>query len=169
MITVYLGLGTNLGDRLGNLQRAADALAPAVTVLACSPVYETAPLYVTAQPAFLNMALQGATELPPAALLKALKALEAAMGRAKSERNGPRLIDLDILFYGSQVVAEDDLVIPHPAMAERHFVMIPLADIAADLVHPVSGRKVAELHAALPPTADVRLFAPPIRRPAAAI
>ncbi len=151
MTTVFLALGGNQGDRGAALDRAVAALAPAVRVLRLSPVYETAPMYVTDQPAFLNMALEAETDLPPADLLRALKAVEAALGRAPGGvRFGPRPIDIDILFYGDLVLAEPDLEIPHPRMAERAFVLAPLADIAPHLRHPALGLTVAELLARAP-------------------
>lgn len=136
MAVVYLGLGSNLGSRCANLRAAVAALPPAVNVLAESSIYETPPWGVTNQPAFLNMALRGETNLSPQALLRALKQLESRLGRVPSIRYGPRLIDLDILFYDDLVLVSPELTIPHPRLHERAFVLVPLAEIAADLVHP---------------------------------
>jgi len=145
MATVFLALGTNLGDRLENLHRAIEALAPTVKILARSPIYETPPWGVTDQPAFLNMALRGETLLPPTALLHFLKSLERQLGRIPSVRYGSRLIDLDILFYDDLVLDSDELTIPHPRVHERAFVLVPLADLAPDFVHPVLRKSVSTL------------------------
>lgn len=143
--TIYLALGTNLGDRMENLHRAIAALSPTVRVTALSPVYETPPWGYADQPAFLNMALAGETESDPPALIALLKKLETELGREKTFRNGPRLIDMDILFYDDLVFEQADLVIPHPRLHERAFVLAPLNDIAPELVHPELKRTVHDL------------------------
>ena len=146
---IYLALGSNLGDRLANLRGAVAALPPVVAVQAESPVYETPPWGYTDQPPFLNMVLQGATELQPMPLLANLKQLERTLGRGKTFRWGPRRIDIDILFYDDLVLETPRLSIPHPGLPERAFVLVPLADLAADLRHPVLGKSVRELLAAV--------------------
>ena len=146
---IYLALGTNLGDRFANLQAAIAALPPAVRVLAQSPVYETPPWGLADQPAFLNMVLKGQTTLAPLELLQHLKLLETELGRLPSVRWGPRRIDMDILFYDKLILATPELTIPHPHLHERAFVLVPLADLAPDLVHPVLGKSIGRLLAAL--------------------
>lgn len=142
---VYLALGTNLGDRLANLKQAISALTPQLEVKAKSQVYETPPWGVEEQPKFLNQVLKANTYLDPEPLLKHLKRLEVALGRQESFPNGPRLIDMDILFYDDLVVDKPSLVIPHPRLHERGFVLLPLMEIAPNLVHPVSKKSVREM------------------------
>lgn len=147
---IYLALGTNLGQRQANLKQAIKRLAPNVTVLAVSKLYETAPAYVVDQPAFLNIAVKGETTLAPQDLLVYLKRIENEMGREQTVRNGPRIIDLDIIFYADWVVDTPNLQIPHPRLAERGFVLCPLVEVAAKVVHPVTGKSVVELARNLP-------------------
>ncbi len=142
---VYLALGSNLGDRLANLEQALKALPPAARVEAFSPVYETDPWGYTDQPAFLNMVACLRTAFSPQALLDFLKRLETRLGRRPTFKNGPRLIDLDILFYDDWVLDEPGLKIPHPHLHERGFVLAPLADLAPELRHPVLGKTIEEL------------------------
>ncbi len=158
MAIVYLALGTNQGNRIQNLRRALQRLAPAVQLLRLSAVYETAPWGVADQPDFLNLALEGNTNLAPFALLTALKNIERDLGRQETIRYGPRVIDLDILLYDDLVLQTERLEIPHARMAERAFVLIPLCDLAPALVHPRLQRTMRELAAALPPDASVRKF-----------
>jgi len=145
MAIVYLALGTNLGDRVNNLRRALAALPPAFHVQTVSPVYETEPMYVETQPKFLNLTCRATTDLLPLEALRALKLLETSLGRESSIRFGPRLIDLDILFYEDIVLELPDLTLPHPRLPERAFVLAPLADIAPDIVHPQLRLTIAEL------------------------
>jgi 2-amino-4-hydroxy-6-hydroxymethyldihydropteridine diphosphokinase len=147
--TIYLALGSNLGDRSANLRAAIAALPPDVHVVQESQIYETPPWGFTDQPAFLNMALKGKTVLGPVELLHRLKNLETGLGRQPSVRWGPRLIDMDILFYAGLILEIQGLVIPHPHLHERAFVLVPLADLAPDLIHPVFCKSVRELMAEL--------------------
>ena len=157
---VFLGIGSNLGDRLGNLYQAQAALAPQIRLLRASTIYETPPWGYNDQPAFLNQVLEVETELEPQALLTRLKEIEAELGRIKNFHYGPRLIDLDILFYGEQVYQSETLSIPHPMLAERAFVLVPLADIAPDLVHPQLKHTVADLLAECPGRDEIVLYQP---------
>ena len=145
MPIIYLALGTNLGDRLENLRSAVRALPPGIVVLAESKIYETPPWGYEHQPAFLNMAIRAETTLAPQALLEYLKALEVRLGRKPAFRYGPRRIDIDILFYDDLILNSPHLVIPHPRLHQRAFVLVPLADLAPDLVHPVLGKSVVDL------------------------
>lgn len=155
MSIVYLALGSNLGDREANLRAALAGMEPKVHVLEESNIYETPPWGYTDQPAFLNMAVKARTRLRPRGLLKYLKELEAEMGREESFRYGPRKIDLDILFFDDLILNEDALTIPHPRMQERAFVLVPLADVGAEVIHPLLKQTVRELMEAVD-TASIR-------------
>lgn len=149
MAEIYLGLGSNLGDREENLRRAEGSLAPAVVIRKISSLYETAPQYVVDQPRFLNRVLCGVTKLTPDALLAFLKQIERDLGRVPSERFGPRLVDLDILYYEDKIVNDADLQIPHPRISEREFVLRPMLEIAPDFPHPVTGETTTDMLKAL--------------------
>jgi len=142
---VYLALGSNMGNRAANLKEAIASLAPQMEVKARSAVYETDPWGFKEQEKFLNQVVRVETYLKPEQLIKHLKRLEVALGRKESFQNGPRLIDIDILFYDDLVLYSPALTIPHPHLHERAFVLVPLMDIASDLVHPVKKKSIREL------------------------
>ena len=156
--TVYLALGANLGDRLASLQAAIAALSTWVQLQACSPVYQTEPWGYLDQPAFLNQVVSGETHLSPEDLLINLQFLEKKLGRKPTFRNGPRPIDIDILMYADLILHTPTLELPHPRLHERAFVLVPLAEIAPDLVHPSLGKSMRQLLATVD-RAGVELFA----------
>ncbi|MBW7956838.1 MAG: 2-amino-4-hydroxy-6-hydroxymethyldihydropteridine diphosphokinase [Deltaproteobacteria bacterium] len=144
---IFIAIGSNLGDRERNI-REATRLAEkggGLTVVKVSPLYESEPWGPQDQPRFVNAAMEARSELPPGELLRYLKGIEAEMGRREAERWGPRLIDLDIIFYGSRVIKGERIEVPHPRAHERAFVMVPLSDIAPGFVDPLSGATVSEL------------------------
>jgi 2-amino-4-hydroxy-6-hydroxymethyldihydropteridine diphosphokinase len=155
-----VALGSNLGDRLDTLQRAAAAIAARVGVIeAQSAVYETPPMYITDQPPFLNAALRVRTALTPRTLLEALLSIERDLGRdregAHGQRFGPRPIDLDLLLVEGEVDTTPSLQLPHPRMVERRFVLAPLAEVAPNWLHPTLGRNVRDLLASCPDPSPV--------------
>jgi len=146
MHEAFISIGSNLGDRSANCTRARRLLeAAGIRVVACSRQYRTEPWGFTDQPWFLNMAVKVESQLRPRELLEELKHIEREMGREKGRRWGPRVIDLDILLYGSEVVDEPDLHIPHPLMHEREFALRPLCEISPDAMHPLLKKTVKAL------------------------
>lgn len=149
MAGVYLGLGSNLGERGQNLREALRLLGNDVGIEAVSSFYETDPVGYLDQPDFVNAVCYGNTDLDPREMLDLAMSIESQMGRQPSFPNGPRLIDIDILAYGGLVLCTPELTIPHPRLAERAFVLAPLAEIAPDWVHPVLGKTARELASAI--------------------
>ena len=143
---VYLSLGSNMGNRAANLKAAVGQLTPQLRVLSVSKIYETPPWGFTDQPHFLNQVVKAETYETPEALLSHLKRLELALGREPNFKNGPRKIDIDILLYDDLVLSLPGLQIPHPRLAERAFVLVPLADLASDLRYPGDGSQPPDGH-----------------------
>ena len=178
-VTAYLGIGSNLGCREENLAAAIQRLndgtvtseihspatsaraANTINVLRSSSVYQTAPWGLEDQPDFLNCVIEVGTQLPPAGLLERAKAVEETLGRQPGLRYGPRLIDVDILLYGSMVVEQPDLEIPHPRLHLRAFTLIPLAELASELIHPVLNLTVGQLAQRVEGQDGVTLWGPP--------
>jgi 2-amino-4-hydroxy-6-hydroxymethyldihydropteridine diphosphokinase len=150
--TAYLSIGSNLGDREANLRAALERLRP----VRVSPIYETEPADLPGQPWFLNLVAEIHTDLFPRQLLAHTQRIERELGRIRTVPKGPRTIDIDILLHGNSIVRTKELEIPHPRMAERRFVLQPLADLAPDVRDPVSRRTIREMLAGLPVTLEVR-------------
>ena len=146
MTTIYIGIGSNLGNREENCGKAVEVLSQrGIRVVRASSMIETEPWGVRQQPRFINMAVEAETSLGPEELLAVLKDIEDELGRVPDVRWGPRTIDLDILLYGDLVMKTPELEIPHPGMKDRDFVLRPLAEIAPDMVHPVLKKSIREL------------------------
>ena len=142
---VYLSLGSNLGDRRANLKKALRLMGESVEIASVSSVYDTAPVGVGEQPRFLNLMCCVNTGIGPVQLLSLIKGIELSMGRDLSLRNAARLIDIDIIFYGDTIIESPELIIPHPRMRERAFVLVPFSEIAPEVGHPVTGERIDEL------------------------
>lgn len=163
LVTVYLGLGSNLEDRRHNLDQAIDFLSERIKIEKLSPIYDTAPVGNPNQPRFLNMVIQVSTRLSAQTLLFMAKGIEAKLGRVPIDT--PRPIDIDVLFYGDQVVnTPPQLIVPHPRLVERAFVLMPLADIAPDLVHPVNKKTIKQLLEGVKGKEEVNLWPDPNKK-----
>jgi len=157
--TIYLSLGSNIGDRAANIARAVSALAQhGVRVTRQSSLYETEPVDFREQDWFLNSVVEAETDLTPGEVMDALLRIERSLGRRRLVPKGPRLIDMDILLFGSSIVRTPELEIPHPRMAERRFVLVPFNEIAPGAWHPVLKKTIAELLAEVPDPSEVRPF-----------
>lgn len=161
MSRIYLGLGSNLGDRYANLQRAVDELRNYLTITAVSPVYSTEPWGDADQPAFLNICVAAVGTLSPYELLAHIKKIEGKLGRTPTRHWGPRLIDIDILFFDDLIFSDEKLTIPHPYIAERSFVLAPLAVIIPNFRHPQTGLSVQEMLDRVDTSGVERLFEMP--------
>ncbi len=152
MITTYIAMGSNMGDRLNYLEETISCfwLYRQLKMKKASSIYETAPLGKTDQPSFLNCVLEIDTIFTPQTLLGTMQVVENRLGRQRTEKWGPRTIDLDVLLYGDQLINTPGFIVPHPRMSERAFVMIPLIEIAPDLIHPVFKKTIKELADVLP-------------------
>ena len=159
--TVYLGLGSNLGDREEHLRMGLDFLARSFQIVQVSSVYETEPWGNTEQSHFLNLAVEASVDMLPQQLLKVAKEVEQCVGRRPTFRYGPRVLDVDVLFYGGQVVATPELTIPHARIPERAFVLLPLVEIASSYLHPVLRLTIGDLLERVEGAGGVRLWGPP--------
>ncbi|MEM9887814.1 MAG: 2-amino-4-hydroxy-6-hydroxymethyldihydropteridine diphosphokinase [Bacteroidota bacterium] len=154
---IYLLIGGNLGERENNLEIARNWIAQKIgTIVLASSIYETAAWGVTDQPDFLNQALLVKSEASPVALLDEIQWIETKMGRVRKRHWGERLIDIDILFYGQEIINSERLNIPHPGIPDRKFVLLPMREIAADFVHPVLETTIESLSLACPDLLEVR-------------
>ncbi len=159
MAMVYLGLGSNVGDRRQNLKQALELISERSDVMMLSSIYETEPVGFADQPLFLNAVCCISTGMNPRELLTTIKAIEAKLGRRVSFPNAPRPIDIDILFYDDEIVNNPDLIIPHPRLSQRAFVLIPLVEISPDFIHPRTHTTIKEMLSSIGNSQGVRKWA----------
>jgi 2-amino-4-hydroxy-6-hydroxymethyldihydropteridine diphosphokinase len=159
-VPIFLALGSNLGNRMSYLQGAITKLSEKknIQVGQQSGIYETEPMYVKEQEPFLNMVVAGSTRLSPSDLLTEIKDIEELLGRKERMKNGPREIDIDIIFYGDQIIEQQDLQIPHPGLFERKFVLQPLNDLAPGFVSPAHDKSISQLLRECPDDSSIRPF-----------
>jgi len=156
---IYIGLGSNLGNRLANIRKAIELMKEeGIEIMKESSIYETEPVGYKEQGWFLNSVVKARTQFSPEGLWKRLEKIEKVMGREREIKWGPRIIDLDILFYGNKVLNGKQLQIPHPELHKRRFVLLPLKEIAPELVHPVLNKTIGEILGELKDNSEVRLF-----------
>jgi 2-amino-4-hydroxy-6-hydroxymethyldihydropteridine diphosphokinase len=156
---IYLLLGSNVGSRIANIEQACRLIQNELSSsIIRSHLFETAAWGKTDQAAFLNQAILIETDIEPLALLTSLKKIEKAVGRIDTEKWGPRVIDIDILFYAGEIIQEPALQVPHPYLPVRRFALLPLLEIAADLIHPVLKKTIKELLAECPDESEVKLY-----------
>ena len=160
MATAFIGLGSNLGDRMAKLRTAIERFESLGRVTSVSSLYKTEPVGYLEQPSFLNAVVALETALTPADLVRALLGIERDLGRARSFPNAPRTLDLDLLLVDNVILDTPDLTLPHPRLHGRAFVLVPLAEIAAQVVHPGSGKTMQKLLGALPDQGGVEVYAP---------
>ena len=158
MKEAYIGIGSNLGNKAENIRKAINLIEEKCKILKASPLFETEPMYYKNQDRFLNCATKIETELKPQELLAFLLSVEKKFGRVRTIKNGPRTVDLDILFYGGEIIKSNNLIIPHPRLHERLFVLEPLKEICPDFVHPVLRKSISELYSAAHDSEPVKII-----------
>lgn len=158
MAEIFIGIGSNLGDKEKNIRKAIYLVSEKCRILEISSLYETEPVGFKGQDLFLNCALQAETSLSQGELLEFVLSIEKKLGRLRTIKNGPRTIDLDILFYGNEIIKEDNLIVPHPRLHERLFVLEPLNEICPNFIHPAFGRSIEDLHSDADKSKSVKLL-----------